>query len=83
MIISLKHGIQNSLDESYIVRASSGGHLCQRITCAVHDGPDLLFGYLVGCVADFVVEGREGAGGGGDVGVEVFLGDVFGERVFT
>ena len=55
-----------------------GRQLSNRITGRVYEGVDAGPGGLVIGAADFEVERGDGIVGGGDVGIEVGLGDILG-----
>lgn len=88
-IIRVKHVIKNALDEGDLVGGIGGCKLGQRVDVDVNESVNSLrrafggiligiFCYLAQRTSDFEVEGRNGGVGGGDVGREEFLGDIFG-----
>lgn len=81
----LKHGVQQALDKRDFVGRVRRGELRQWVARRIDQRVDKWAGALAVAVegalsfgaADFEVEGGDGRVGGGDVRVEVVLGDVF------
>ena len=77
-IIGLEHCVKDPFEKADFVGCMYGRQLSDGITGRVYEGVDAGPGGLVIGAADFEVERGDGIVGGGDVGIEVSLGDILG-----
>ena len=78
-VVSFEHGVQDALEVADFIGGVGGRELRDGIAGGVDESVDAGAGGLVVGAADFEVVGRDGAVGGGDVGVEVSLRHIFWE----
>lgn len=78
-VVSFEHGVQDALEVADFIGGVGGCELGDGVAGGVDEGVDAGARGLVVSAADFEVEGRDGAVGGGDVGGEVSFGHVFWE----
>ena len=75
-VVGFEHGVEDAFEEGQLVWGAGRGELGDGIGGGVYEGVGAGSGYLVVGTADFEVEGGDGGVGGGEVGLEILLGDV-------